>query len=128
MLAINAAWPREGQAFRAIDECREVWHLLDLGRSSVARSADETSASGSSARAAETRSRWLRSATIPATPCRARQPENAPGPSTDDRSWSYHLWSPWNYPVANEPALKLCGSSRSRANVRSAYTRPPGIA
>jgi hypothetical protein len=43
MLAIDADWPRDARAFRGLEEYREAWHLLGLGRPSVARSAGETS-------------------------------------------------------------------------------------
>ena len=43
MLAIDADWPRDARALRGMDEYREAWHLLGLGRPSGARSADETS-------------------------------------------------------------------------------------
>jgi hypothetical protein len=45
MLSIDGSWPRDTQAFRGMEENREAWHLLGLGRSSVARSASETSPS-----------------------------------------------------------------------------------
>jgi len=47
MLAIDADWPRGARAFRGMDECRDAWHLLGLGRSSVARSTSGTSPSWS---------------------------------------------------------------------------------
>jgi hypothetical protein len=47
MLAIDADWPRDARAFQALLEYREAWHLLGLGRSSVARSTSETSPSWS---------------------------------------------------------------------------------
>jgi len=47
MLALDADWPSDARAFRAMAEHREAWHLLGLGRSSVARSASETSPSWS---------------------------------------------------------------------------------
>jgi hypothetical protein len=47
MLAIDADWPRDAHAFRGMQEYREAWHLLGLGRSSLARSAGETSPSWS---------------------------------------------------------------------------------
>lgn len=47
MLAVDGAWPRNVQAFRGMEEYREAWHLLGLGRSSVARSVSETSPSWS---------------------------------------------------------------------------------
>ncbi|MEI9936589.1 MAG: hypothetical protein WDO69_05125 [Pseudomonadota bacterium] len=45
MLAIDADWPRDARAFRGLEEHCEAWHLLGLGRPSVARSADGTSPS-----------------------------------------------------------------------------------
>lgn len=47
MLAIDADWPRDASAFRGMEEYREAWPLLGLGRSSVARSAGAISASWS---------------------------------------------------------------------------------
>lgn len=47
MLAIDGHWPRNAQAFRGMEEYREAWHLLGLGRSSVARSSSEASPSWS---------------------------------------------------------------------------------
>ena len=47
MLAIDGDWPRDAQAFRGMEEYREAWHLLGLGRSSAVRSASETSPSWS---------------------------------------------------------------------------------
>jgi hypothetical protein len=47
MLAIDADWPRDARAFRGMEECRDAWHLLGLGRSSVARSTSGTSPSWS---------------------------------------------------------------------------------
>ena len=45
MQAIDADWPRDARAFRDMEEYRDAWQLLGLGRSSLARSAGETSPS-----------------------------------------------------------------------------------
>jgi hypothetical protein len=47
MLAIDADWPRDPSALRDMEEFRDAWHLLGLGRASVARSTSETSPSWS---------------------------------------------------------------------------------
>jgi len=47
MLAIDADWPRDARAFRDMEEYRDAWHLLGLGRSLVVRAADGTSPSWS---------------------------------------------------------------------------------
>lgn len=38
MLEIEPDWPRDASAFYGLDECRDAWHLLGLGGSSVVRS------------------------------------------------------------------------------------------
>ena len=43
MLAIDTAWPRDAHAFRGMEEYRDAWHLLGLGRPLVAGSAGEAS-------------------------------------------------------------------------------------
>lgn len=45
MLSIDADWPRDTSAFRDLEEFRDAWHLLGLGRASVVRSTSEPSAS-----------------------------------------------------------------------------------
>ncbi|HET7540742.1 MAG TPA: hypothetical protein VFK05_12745 [Polyangiaceae bacterium] len=47
MLAVDADWPRDAQAFIGLEEYREAWHLLGLGRVSATRSAGATPASWS---------------------------------------------------------------------------------
>ena len=47
MQAIDANWPRDARSFHDMEEYRDAWHLLGLGRSSVARSGSETSSSWS---------------------------------------------------------------------------------
>jgi hypothetical protein len=47
MLAIDTDWPRDARAFRGMEEYRDAWHMLGLGRSSIARPADGTSPSWS---------------------------------------------------------------------------------
>jgi hypothetical protein len=38
-LALDSAWPRDGRAFLGMEEHRDAWHLLGLGRPSDVRSA-----------------------------------------------------------------------------------------
>ena len=35
MLVIDADWPRDAHALRELEQCREAWHLLGLGRPAV---------------------------------------------------------------------------------------------
>jgi len=47
MLAIDADWPGDTRAFHGMEEARDAWHLLGLGRSSVGPSTEGTSPSWS---------------------------------------------------------------------------------